>query len=83
MSLVSPHKSLAEIYDELLRRQRQIIRAEEDGTAMCSRCDSEKTYHLSDGRCSVATGFGFVSVYADEKNKIKAAIMLIEELQEL
>lgn len=82
--LVSQHKSLTELYHQLLSDQREIDRGNENGTAICEHCKNKKSQHLPDDRCNVyATSRHFYSVDATRLEKIKQAIQLIETLTEI
>jgi len=83
--LTSEHKSLAELYAELLIRQRGIVREQGDnGAAVCQHCKGQRRNHDHEGRCSIAvTSLKFRDVRRDELNRIGDAITLIEKLREL
>lgn len=87
--LISDHKSLAELYSDLLHRQRGIVRREDDGTAMCVFCNQKLSDHRTSTNmvtlhyCDSSKTTVFTNELAEELNKTKRAITLIEELREL
>lgn len=82
--IIQQHKSLCELYGELLVRQRQIVKADSDGETLCRRCKKRKKDHgPQDMRCTIWQGSQFLSDDTEEMAKVFRAIELIEELQSL
>lgn len=84
VSLISQHKSLSELYAELLIRHREIERLTAAGKSICTFCNCTLSHHGGDLRCTCAvTSRSFHSNECDEIVKVKRALVLIEELQEI
>lgn len=83
-TLISDHKSLAELYSELLIKQREIQVQLDSGKATCSWCGRRKSEHLPDKRCSVSClSQVFTAMRRGDMDSINKALGLIEELREL
>ena len=79
--VVSEHKSLAELYGQLLRDRREIEVVEADGLSICVHCQGKKSAHLPDLRCSSFCGSReFLSGRDTESKAIERALVLTEEL---
>ncbi len=83
-NLVSDHKSLCELYGELLVSRREIERQDMAGLSCCCYCECRKANHLPDERCSLVSGSrSFRSKRADELTAINTGLDLIESLKDL
>lgn len=81
--IIQQHKSLCELYGDLLVKARRIAKLDSDGTVNCQRCGKSKGMHLGDMRCCVSSQNMFLSVDHEDAAKINRAILLIEELREI
>jgi len=79
--VVSEHKSLAELYGQLLRDRREIELIEASGNSSCVHCNCMKSKHLPDSRCTTFCGSREFSSDRDAEAKaIERALVLTEEL---
>ena len=84
MTFVEKHKSLTELYTELLVRKRQYEIADAKGECKCQHCKRQTPVHLGDGRCScAATSRTFRDENQPTIDKTLRALDLIEELMAL
>lgn len=84
MNFVQKHKSLAELYAELLITKRQFEVADAKGESKCLHCSRQKSVHLGDGRYSIAaTSRTFRDERQPDIDRVNRALDLIEELQGL
>lgn len=80
------HKSIEELYGDLLRMKREQEIAIERRTVCCRWCGKSKAKHLEDGseRCSVdAMSRVFMPDDIEDRKAVLRAIELIEELRAL
>lgn len=81
---LSFHKSLSELYAELLIRNRELHLKKASGRMLCIHCSQQESVHLSDGRCSCsAVSREFRSTEQIEMDKVDKALTHIEALKEM
>ena len=84
MIFIDKHRSLTELYTNLLVKKREYDRQEAKGDAMCLHCSRKKVAHLGDGRCSwYATSRTFRNESQPDIDRVGRALDLIEELMGL
>ena len=84
MTFIDKHRSLTELYTNLLVKKREYERQEAKGEAKCLHCSQQKSVHISDGRCSLyATSRQFRNECQPDIDRVGRALDLIEELMGL
>ena len=84
--IVNVDMSLTALYHDMLAQDRQYRLEDEAGTSICVHCKGEKKRHFGDGtgRCSCSTLTRHFEAVGQEKwDKVKRALVLIEELKTL
>ena len=84
MTFIDKHRSLTELYTNLLVKKREYERQLDKGEAKCLHCSRQKSVHLGDGRCScAATSRTFRNESQPDIDRVGRALDLIEELMGL
>ena len=84
MIVINPHKSITELYADLLIQDRLYQMQLAQKTALCEWCQKPLEKHLPDERCSCyAMSREFKPVFAEDRVKVERALQIIEELNSL